>query len=203
MKKFMIGVGSCALVGKDKFYQVLSHVLKESGIQTERVALADALKGELNEFTNKKYGISSLTNDKREKEIIRPLFVVHGKIRRQMSNGKYWTNLVQERVDDICKEKILPVCTDIRYAQYSEDELYWLKNVNNGIYIHINRYLKDGTKVLPANNDEKENEPILAKSADFTLNWQTSDDFEFLVDTVKIQLSNLLEIIYEKYEKSI
>ncbi len=197
----MIGAGAIALVGKDKFYQVLSHILNESGIQTERVALADILKSEVNEFTTKQYGISAYTKDPKEKDIIRPLFVCHGLIRRNQSQGTYWTNLLQQRVNELYSENILPICTDIRYAQYSEDELHWLKGINNGVYIHINRFLKDGKKVLPANNDEKTNEPILAQAADFTLNWQTSDDFNFLCDVVKIQLADLLKIIYEKYDK--
>ncbi len=197
---FMLGIGSSALVGKDTLFGILSDIFKDK-IPMERVALADILKAEVNEFTSKTYGISAFTKDPKEKEIIRPLFVIHGKIRRVLSRNKYWTNLLQERVDSLFTEGAIPVCTDIRFAESEEDEIHWLKNKNNGVYIHVNRYDKSGNRIPPANEEEERNTRILEKHADFTLNWQTTDDKQLREDIVRAQLDGLLKLIENKYGK--
>jgi len=192
----MLGLGATALVGKDTLFRILDKILPNT---FERVGLADNLKSEVNDFCLKNYGFSSFTKDPAQKEAIRDLFVAHGKIKRRISKGTYWTNLVQSRVEEIINNNLIPVCTDIRYATYKEDEVFWLKK-NGGIYIHMNRFNKDGSKVEAANSEEKEQEKILEKSADVRFNWQTSDDENYLVDTVSIQLRPIIEKIKEKYE---
>jgi hypothetical protein len=192
----MIGIGATALVGKDTLFKILDHLYPG---KLERVGLADLLKHEMDSFCQKNYGISAFTKIPDEKELIRPIFVAHGKVKRKQCHGKYWTGLVQERVNDIIKEGLIPVCTDIRYSTYPEDEIFWLKTRNNGVYIHVNRYNLDGSKVEAANSDEKEQEVILQEYADFKLNWTTSPDFNYLCDTVKSQLSGLLKAIDAKY----
>lgn len=196
--KFMVGIGSSALVGKDTLYKVLSNILKEKA-EIERVSLADSLKSEVNDFTTKQYNISAFTKNPQEKEIIRPLFVIHGKIKRQISKNLYWTGLLQERINDLYSENIIPICTDIRFAESENDEIFWLKNINNGVYIHVNRFDKEGNKIKPANLEEEKNTAILEKMADFTLNWPTSNDLQFLEEIVRTQLSELLNMIIKKY----
>jgi len=148
------------------------------------------------------YGISAFTTDPIEKELIRPFFVSHGKIKRSITKGQYFTDLVQERVNLLKENNILGVCTDIRYAVYPKDEIFWLKQVNGGKYIHINRFDKNGSKILGANPDEIENEKVLSKMADYTLNWASSDDFSYLCDTVSVQLKDLIVQIKSKYAKT-
>jgi hypothetical protein len=172
----MIGIGATALVGKDTLFGILDNLFPE---KLERVALADPLKAEVNQFCVDKYGISAFTKNPQKKEIIRPIFVAHGKIRRDMTKGTYWTGLAEERVNDIISRNLIPVCTDIRFAVHKEDEVFWLKNKHNGVYVHINRFNKDGSKVEAPNSEEKEQEKILEKHADFRLNWQTSSDINF------------------------
>ena len=190
----IIGIGATGLVGKDTLFNILNELFPN---KLERVALADFLKVETDEFCRKHYGFSSFTKDSAQKELIRPLFVVHGKIKRQQTQGKYWYSLLQERVDDIIKDGLIPVCTDIRYNYYSEDEYYWLKTLNSGVYIHVNRFNKDGSRVEALNNEEKAQEKILENLADYRLNWSTSDDKNYLIDTVSIQLKDLLDKIKE------
>lgn len=191
-KPNMIGIGATALVGKDTLFKILDKLYPNT---FERVALADLLKAELDEFCKKHYGISAFTKDPKEKEIIRSLFVVHGKIKRWQFQGTYWTGLVQERIDDIISDGLIPVCTDIRYSTFPKDEIFWLKEKNKGVYIHLSRFNKDGSKVEPANDDEREQEKILRNYADYLVSWNTSDNEDYLVDTIKIQLKDLLEKI--------
>lgn len=188
----MIGIGATALVGKDTLFKVLDSIYPNT---FERVGLADLLKHEMDDFCKKSYGISAFTKDPKEKELIRPIFVAHGKIKRMQHHGTYWTGLVQKRVDDIVCDGLIPVCTDIRYAIFPEDEIFWLKNRNKGVYIHVNRFNADGSKIEPPNSDEQQQEKILEKYADFRLNWMTSNNFDYLCDIVKIQLSSLLKLI--------
>lgn len=187
----MLGIGSAALTGKDTLFKVLDYLIPN---KFERIGLADLLKSECDEFCRKNYGISAFTKIPREKEIIRPFFVTHGKVKRNLSNGTYWTGLVQERVNKIKEEGLIPVCTDIRYNLYLNDEYYWLKEVNEGVYIHVNRFL-DGNKIPPANEEEKENTVKLEKLADYRLNWETSNDFNYLCDVVSLQLKDLIQKI--------
>ena len=197
MKNFkVIGIGATKLVGKDTLFTILNNIFPG---KLERVGLADILKAECDEFCLKHYGISAFTKIPSEKEILRYCFLSHGKIKRLLTKGTYWTGLIQERVDDIINDGLIPVCTDIRYAQYPEDEIFWLKNKNDGIYIHINRFNSDGSRIESNIKDEIEQEKILEKHADFRLNWQTSADKTYLEDTVKIQLKDLISGIKTKY----
>jgi hypothetical protein len=192
----MIGIGATALVGKDTLFKILDNLYPN---KLERVALADLLKAEMDEFCKKQYGVSAFTRNPQEKELIRPIFVAHGKIKRIQHMGQYWTSLVQDRINDIIRNNLIPVCTDIRYSTFPKDEIFWLKTFNQGVYIHVNRYSKDGLKIEPVNSDEKEQEIILEQYADYRLSWNTSDDLSYLEDVVKVQLKHLLDRINKKY----
>jgi hypothetical protein len=196
----LLGAGCIALVGKDTFYRLFSSILKDYGIECERVALADQLKLEVDQFCREKYGISAFTKNPAEKEIIRDCFVSHGKIMRKLSKGKYWTSLVQPIVDGYRKEGKLVICTDIRFAEFECDEINWLKEKNKGIYIHLNRFGNDGRKFSPINSEEERNEKILENKADFKLSWVSSSDENYLIDTIKLQLKDLLTKICPHYQ---
>ncbi len=195
----MIGVGCVALAGKDTFYRLFSSLLTDYNIECERIALADQLKVEVDPFCREKYGISAFTKDPKEKEIIRDCFVSHGKIMRKLTNGKYWTSLVQPIVEGYKKEGKLVICTDIRFAEFECDEINWLKEKNEGIYIHINRFKENGDKFSPINSEEERNEKVLSNKADFKLNWVTSSDENYLKDTISIQLKDLISKICPNY----
>lgn len=194
IKTKIIGIGGCALVGKDSLYEILSKILKENNIITSRLALADPLKAEVNEFTKNNYNISAFTKNPAEKELIRPIFLCHGKIKRSQTNGKYFTSKASSILEDNIKNNILTICTDIRYANYSEDEIYWLRS-NGGILIHIERTGLDGRPVQPANLDEKENDPKICQSSDFKFKWPTTNDLTLREDIVKVQLKELIDLL--------
>ena len=190
----MIGLTGVARSGKDTFYSILKKYLEEKNIKSQRIALADILKKELNDFTKEKFKIDLNKCEGNEKELIRPLMVAYGKCRRVQSEGKYWTSLVDSKIKEFKKERILPIITDVRYIEYKDDEYSWLKS-HNGILIHISRKLDDGSLVLPANAEEKSNDSKLKAVADYSVNWETCQDVNFLYELMQKHLKN----IYEKY----
>jgi len=188
----IIGITGVARSGKDTFYSILKKYLKEKGIDSQRLALADELKKELGDFVDKKFKIDLNKCDGADKELIRPLMVAYGKCRRVQTEGKYWTSLVEPKLKELKKENILPIITDIRYIEYKEDEYAWLKN-HNGILIHISRKLDDGTFIPPANIEEKSNDNKLKAVADFCICWETCQDTNFLYELIQKNLRNIYD----------
>jgi hypothetical protein len=201
MKK-IIGLTGVATVGKDTFFKLASEILMEKyGKISTRLALADELKSDIDGFLMEKTGISALTTNKHEKSIIRPLLVEYGRIQREMSQAKYWTNKLTKQIhNDSVSDYIF--ITDIRYTVYPEDELFWLKQKMNGTLIHISRYTtnKFGQRdyVMPPNRDEAENDPILKEHADFKFQWANATDknenvnYDKLKEQVELFITNIL-----------
>lgn len=194
MENNIIGFTGVARSGKDTFYTIFKKFLKEKNVQSERIALADELKKELNDFVEKKFKIDLNKCEGSDKELIRPLMVAYGKCRRAQTEGKYWTSIVEPKIKDLVKNKVIPIITDIRYIEYKDDEYTWLKN-HNGILIHISRKLDDGTIIPPANIEEKSNDNKLKSVADYLICWETCQDVSFLYEIMQKHLKN----IYEKY----
>jgi hypothetical protein len=167
----MIGLSGIAGAGKDLFCKLL---LKQ--IKGTRIALADPLKEEVRGFILEKYGIDILNCTLEEKNRVRDFLVFYGGIKRYESKGTYWTDKAQKKVD-ACK--CTPVVTDIRYAEYQNDEIHWIKYVNQGVLVHIRKYceietLGTHTKRVyfdPPNEDEKRNDPKLIEKADYSIEW--------------------------------
>lgn len=190
----MIGLTGVARSGKDTFYSILKKYLEEKNIKSERLAFADNLKYELNDFTKEKFKIDLFDCDPKEKELVRPLMVAYGKCRRAQTEGKYWTSLLDNKIKKLTDKDTIPIITDVRYIEYKEDEYSWLKNYN-GILIHISRKLDDGSIVPPANIEEKANDNKLKAVADINISWETCQDVNFLYDLMQKQLKH----VYEKY----
>jgi hypothetical protein len=188
----MIGISGVARCGKDTFYSILKKYLEEKGIKSERLALADSLKKELNLFTKEKFKIDLFKCNDQEKELVRPLMVSYGKCRRVQSEGKYWTSELEPKIKELIKNKIIPIITDVRYIEYKDDEYSWLKS-HNGILIHLSRRLDDGSLVPPANIEEKANDNKLKAGADFTICWDTCKDTNFLYELMQKNLKNIYD----------
>ncbi len=194
----ILGLSSCATAGKDTLYLILEKILKEHNVITERWALADILKVEVASFVKEQYGLSVFTKNLEEKSLIRGILVEHGRIKRKLSNGRYFIDYIDLKVKESIKNGILPIITDVRFSQYNTDEVQWLKQ-NSGLLVHITRTLPDGQEILPANKDETENNPKIKSAADFYLKWPTTDDINIREDCVKLQLKDLIErIIIER-----
>jgi hypothetical protein len=172
----MIGISGIAGSGKDLFCTLL---LKH-GIKGHRIALADQLKEELRPFILKKYNIDAINCSPQQKNQIRDLLVFYGGLKRFQTRGSYWTNIAQKKAES-CKG--VPIVTDVRYDDFENDEVSWLKSDNNGTLIHIRKYwevddLFERQRLYfdPPNEDEKRNDPKLASKADYLIEWPHIED---------------------------
>lgn len=168
---YYIGIGGVARAGKDSFANALLNFLKLDSYRSIRSSLAEPLKHDCKDFISTKLGLDVWTDKTEEKATFREMLVWYGKVKRQQTEGKYWTDLLTKRVEieapDIC---IVP---DVRYSQYPEDEVFWLKEKMNGILIHVQRTDANGDIIPPANMDESINDKIVRDNADFQLEWPT------------------------------
>ena len=178
-KNISIGISGVAGAGKDFFFQIFKKQIKKRGIHARRLALADSLKEELNGFTIHHYNINALTCSREEKDMIRPLLVTHGKLKRDTSRGRHWINKLQKVIEDLGqKESTINCITDIRYNEYERDEAYWLKEELGGILVHVSQYIRahnppyDKCFIAPANREEESQDPSLQKAADYNLEWE-------------------------------
>ena len=171
MSTFYIGVSGVARAGKDSFTNALLQIINNQGFQAKRFALAEPLKNDCKQFIHDKLGLDVWTDNTEEKSIFRELLVGSGKVKRQQTQGKYWTSLLEEHVGQVKPE--VCIISDIRYQQYDEDEVHWLKNKKNGILIHVERTDMEGKIVPPANMDETINDSIVKEHADIKICWPT------------------------------
>tara|TARA_B100000287_G_scaffold383082_1_gene388621 strand:+ start:66 stop:659 length:594 start_codon:yes stop_codon:yes gene_type:complete len=170
-----IGIAGVAGCGKNTLSNLIIKLLQRLELPYRELSIANNLKKELSVASLELYGIDSSSCSREEKEIIRPMLVAHGEIRRKLSNGTHWTSLLKK---ELAPEKI-NIITDIRFNKYEKDEVFWLKNEINGVLIHLSRYEENnGERIFfpPANETEKENDPLVRKDADFRLNWKTQED---------------------------
>jgi len=170
--KNVIGLGGIAQSGKDFFFTNLKKTTKRNVI---RFAIADELKKELFSLIKNTYNVDIFNCSAEDKEKIRPMLLSHGKIRRNESKGRHWINKISEKVKDAAKdERNIVVITDIRYDEFANDEVDWVKKELSGFFVHISKYTEDkGVKVfgLPPNEDEAINNPKLIEKADYLIQW--------------------------------
>jgi len=176
-----IGITGFARCGKDTFFELFSKYCNKNNVKTKRIALADLLKNDLKQFVAQNFNLDISNIDNKNKEFIRPLMLVYGKLKRDSTDGKYWTSKVQNQVEECISNEIIPIITDLRYDEFPEDEYFWLKKKNNGYLVSITL-----AKNKPANKEEKINITKIKKSADYKIRW-------------KIQPN--MEALYSKYEK--
>jgi hypothetical protein len=171
MSIFYVGISGVARSGKDSFANILLEILKEKKFNAIKSSLAEPLKHDCKDFIASKLDLDVWTDKTEEKAIFREMLVWYGKVKRQQSEGKYWTDLLTKRIEiqspDIC---IVP---DVRYLQYPEDEVFWLKEKMKGILIHIERKDINGDIVPPANMDESINDKLVKDNADYSVTWPT------------------------------
>ena len=172
----IIAVSGVARSGKDTIADCLAEEVKSMfpNLSIKRESLASFLKEEMAGFLLEKFNKDIFTLDGEEKEKFRPLLVAYGFAKRLDTQGTYFTSLLQKRMER--ENHDIYIVSDLRYAENEGDELSWLKN-QGGKLIHIRRFdTKNGKKVYikPPNEDEKKNDPILEKNADFHVVWESS-----------------------------
>lgn len=181
-KPILIGVAAVARAGKDTVADMLIPYIDNP----LRVAYANELKDEIDPFLKEIYGISAWTTDDKEKTIIRPHLVELGHRRRSETNGAYWIDKVEPKVKAALYSGRSVIICDNRYA----NEGKWVHSLGGKI-IYIERILENGLVRLPANNEEKINDPQIREIADITLTWPTApkDQLEKIIGDLWKQIS--------------
>ena len=185
----VIGVAGVAGAGKDLFCDTLKSELESHGKRVLNIALAKALKEEVKDWCVAHYNINPLSCTREEKAKIRDFLVFHGTQKRHQSEGKHWITLAHKTIQNLKNEYDYFIISDIRYHDYTSDEVSWLKEELSGPLVHISQYevkevpdrknwpkTKMGRVFLePANEEEKRNDPKLQRSADFPISWEKVD----------------------------
>lgn len=200
-KKFIVGLGGVAKSGKDTLCKMLIESFARKGVKAKRRALADPLKEQVRDSIIEKYGIDVLNCTPSEKETIRPELVAYGKKMRIESQGTHWTSLLDELSQEDGEDFI--IVPDVRYSFYDNDEVQWVKN-SGGFIIHVSRYYyedNDAKMVLPPNEDEEKNDPLVKHASKFQICWPTCSaerlnniygkSLDIIVDFAKNEFINL------------
>ena len=183
----LIAISAFARAGKDTLGKLLKDLLEKDGKRVIIESFAKPLRAEMYETINNVFNLDVYTQDSREKEIIRPLMVDWAAIRRNKSNGNYFADKLQERLNLIKDDYDYCIVTDFRFAEYwapenNNDELGLVKR-NNGFIIHIKQYsIYEGHRVYlkAPNSTEKKNDPLIQKHANYHLSWPKTDNQRLL-----------------------
>lgn len=158
---FIIGLCGHARSGKDTFCELAKAFLSEKEVGAARVAFADQLKKDLDELCRHKIGCSAFTDDPEEKKIIRPLLVTYGTDVMRKLDENCWIDKLEKNLYLHQQMQLLPIVTDVRYP----NEMEWVRK-HNGVCVYITR-----KGIGPANKEEKVNNSILKKGADYRIMW--------------------------------
>lgn len=176
----IVGISGLARSGKDTLFKFLSDKLKNSNISSKRLAFADELKEECDDFLKKNIGISAFTETNTEKEIIRPFLVCYGtKVRRRLDKN-CWINRLSSKLKTINQDYVF--ITDVRY----ENEIEWVKS-QGGKTIHIERH----GNIAP-NEEESKNDPILKSMSQYRVKWKN------FKETDNLYINNKVNSIYNE-----
>lgn len=163
----IIGISGVARSGKDTLANGFVRILKEIGVKSQRLALADELKSECRSFIKKTLNIDVLNMTDEEKKIVRPFLVFWGTHVRRKANENCWIDALEKRK----KPDTLTIVSDIRY----QNEADWIKQ-SGGFLIHIARLDQNGEFIQPPNEEEKENDPLLIEKSNISFVWNTFGD---------------------------
>ena len=135
-----------------------------------------------------KIGISSFTDDTEEKAIIRPMLVTYGMTMRKINPG-YWIDRVSKIIQANIKNGKASIVTDVRFS----NEVDYIKSLSNSCVIHIRRSTPSNELIMPANDEEAENDPIVMGKSDFVLLWPTfgidQNDYRLFVQDKFLKLA--------------
>jgi hypothetical protein len=168
----IIGISGVAGAGKDTFFDLLSE-----RIPCEKYSLADELKKEVNQWCRMHYHVDSVNCDRDQKEIIRPFLVAHGTTKRKLSKGRHWIEKLHNKLIKGDKSKF-KIVTDIRYDDYDNDEVSWLRNELGGVLVHVSQYTIENTHGPvrcfrePVNSEEARNDPKIKEKSDYEIEWE-------------------------------
>src|SRR5690606_1150002 len=115
----IIGIGATSRVGKDTLAGCLTELFRRDGFTVNQYSLALELKADVADFLREKCNINVWSNDTEEKSKCRDFLVSYGRIQRKRTLGKYWTGLVQRKIEsDSCliqgNSPLIAIVSDIR-----------------------------------------------------------------------------------------
>jgi hypothetical protein len=163
----IIGISGVARSGKDTLANGFVRILKELGVKSERLALADELRSECRSFIKKTLNIDVLNMTDDEKKIVRPFLVFWGTHMRRKADENCWIKALEKRR----KPDALTIVSDVRY----QNEADWVKE-SDGFLIHIARLDEKGEFVQAPNQEERENDPLLIEKSNVSFVWNTFGD---------------------------
>jgi len=186
--KAIIGIAGLAGDGKDSVCKILEEYFSaRKKILFYRVSLGDALKKDCLSACSELYGINPIFCSREQKEKIRDFLVFYGKVMRNKTSGKHWTQESEKKIKQIDQRDPDGIfcIPDIRYAEYKHDEVQWLKSFKNSFLIYIKKYSIEVnpfspmnlnhqiTKYsIPVNAQEAFHGPLVEKQADYIIEWQ-------------------------------
>lgn len=201
MNQLIIGIAGYAGVGKDFLAGALEKELKSLLFKTETEHFAKTLKEECRDFCINNFGVDPILCSRADKEKIRDFLVGYAKSKRKCSNGTYWVDTLEKRLENSSSEVVL--IADVRHAAYTFDECQWIQSKNNGVVIHLSRYSDgvNGERVFskPANSEEKKNDALVRSVSNYNFCWKDFSNekshepfvknvIQWLIDTRKISL---------------
>jgi len=161
-----IGIAGAARAGKDTLCRALIREFARIKMDAVRKSIAgDQVKSDLFDVLMDHFNLDSFTENSEEKEFMRPLLVEYGKMQRKKTEGRYFIDRFEPKLNVV---NILP---DIRYVEYPNDEVYWLKNEAKGLLIFVER-----KGIYDANDTEKVNNTIIRNLADYQVSWDSLDE---------------------------
>tara|TARA_Y100000593_G_scaffold92486_1_gene184257 strand:- start:16890 stop:17483 length:594 start_codon:yes stop_codon:yes gene_type:complete len=178
LEKKIIGIGGNARSGKDTLANNLVSILAELNIKAEKVSFANALRQSVDDFLLRELGISAFTEDKKEKDIIRPFLVFWGTDIMRGRDEDVWVKKLQSSL----KEDQVNIISDLRFT----NELDWIQN-NNGVSVMLSR-----PNANPANKYEEEENKKLRQSVNlkFSLADLKKENRDYILKSVSHEILN-------------
>ena len=170
---FVVGISGVARSGKNLLCDLLRESLRVKGLTSKQFALAAELKNDCKEFLQNKCNMDVWTDITEDKSRFREFLVWYGSLKRQQSNGRYWIEKLNSRIESYSGD--VAFITDVRYDSYNKDEFYWITEEKQGVVIHLKRIINN-MYVDPANDHEKFNDRKIQRKSDINIVWRTFDD---------------------------
>lgn len=196
--KIYVAFTGFARSGKDSFCSEFKEQLEDfsPNLNVNIVSFAEQIRQEVGVFMQEQFGISAWTEDSDKKNIIRHFLRGYGMSRRS-SDNLYFVKALEEKIQRVYSSSDVVIVSDLRFAQFDQDELSWLHNKRKSLHIHICRYKEDSKgnleKVKAPNEDEAANEEKLEKGADLVLNLPWEDDLAEFKNLVKEKTSQIIK----------
>lgn len=167
MSKFpkVLGIGGNAGVGKDTLGRILKTLLPNS----ETFSLAFSLRKETEKIL-KKFNHNVWTQNRSAKSEFRMFLVEYAELARKATHGQYFWKKLNKEIKKNHSYLDYAIVTDVRFDEYDRDEVFWVKN--NGELIYLSAEDRNKQMVGPANYKEQQNGPRLAAKHDHHLHWQ-------------------------------